>query len=305
MTATEPSVVVGVDGSDQAVAAARAAAAEAARRNWPLRLVRAFNWGGIPLPGFPDTWAARECSRRSANTDLDRLLRDLSDCVPRWMTSSCLVEGQAASALCRAAGRDDLLVVGASGQGWGASGVLGSVAEAVAAQSGCPVLVHRPHRSGMPIARRVLVGVDGGAGSAAVLDAAADEASARGLPLVVLHAWRQLTDDDPHTLRWRLAGDQTAAVETAAVQPAVDRLRRQRPGLQVDLEIRQGRAGRVLTHAADDTDLVVVGRRDMLSGGPGSTVHAVLHRAHASVLLVPVASPVAPRTHVPSTVAAR
>ena len=37
-------VVVGVDGSDEAVRAVRFGAAEAARRRVPLRLVHAFGW---------------------------------------------------------------------------------------------------------------------------------------------------------------------------------------------------------------------------------------------------------------------
>ena len=44
MSTHAPSVVVGVDGSEPAAEAARAAAREADQRRWPLRLVRAFAW---------------------------------------------------------------------------------------------------------------------------------------------------------------------------------------------------------------------------------------------------------------------
>ena len=54
MSMHAPAVVVGVDGSGPAAAAARAAAEEARRREWPLRLVRAFHWPAGDLPGLPD-----------------------------------------------------------------------------------------------------------------------------------------------------------------------------------------------------------------------------------------------------------
>jgi nucleotide-binding universal stress UspA family protein len=56
---TNPTVLVGVDGSDDALRAVRWAAREAARRQLPLRLVHAFPW--VAEPDF-DTLARGEHS---------------------------------------------------------------------------------------------------------------------------------------------------------------------------------------------------------------------------------------------------
>ena len=109
----------------------------------------------------------------------------------------------------------------------------------------------------------------------------------------MVHAWRQLTEDAVHPLRWRLDGGIGSAAETAAVEPLVAELRRRRPDLPVELVVQQGRAGQVLVQAAEDAGLLVVGRRDITAGGPGATVHSVLHRVGVPVLAVPVAAPVA------------
>jgi nucleotide-binding universal stress UspA family protein len=288
MTTNTPIVVVGVDGSEHATRAARAAAAEAARRGWPLRLVRAFSWTDDPMPGLPDTLASRAAARRSVNADLDRLCHELDAASPGRSVGATLVEGHPGTALCRAVTSVDLLVVGAGGTTWSSAAVLGSVAESVAAAAPCPVLVHRPLPAPASGRHGVVVGAGGDSGTAAVLGAAAREAEDRHVPLTVVHAWRQLTTDETSELRWRLDRGRTADVERDAVEPAVADVRRHHPGLQVTLTVVAGRAGRVLVHRAREAELVVVGRRGLAEGGPGATVHSVLHQADVPVLVVPV-----------------
>ena len=291
MTTHTPSVVVGVDGSEHAELAAHVAAAEAVRRQRPLRLLRAFTWTEQLMPGLPDTLAARAAARRSANAALDRLRRELTASIPGWTVGATLVEGRPETALCRAVEADDLLVVGASGTTWGSTGVLGTVAETVAAAAPCAVLVHRPLAALHADRHEVLAGVDGGPGTAAVLAAAAQEAEANSVSLAVVHAWRQLTEDAPASLRWRLDRDATERTERDAVEPAVAELRRRHPGLEIDVTVAPGRAGRVLVQFAETARMLVVGRRCLADGGPGATVHSVLHQAAVPVLVVPVATP--------------
>ena len=292
MTHHSPSVVVGVDGSEPAAEAARAAAREADRRRLPLRLVRAFHWPAGDVPGLPDAYDACAASRRSANGQLDRLRASLVDVLPGWAIGVELLDGRPETVLCRATCADDLLVVGASGLTWGRDDVLGSVAEAVAARAPCPVLIHRSPNALDWRRRGVVVGVDGAEGSREVLAAAATEARLRGEPLTVVHAWRQLTEDAVHPLRWRLDPSASTAAETSAVEPLVAELRHRRPDVPVEVEVRQGRAGQVLVQAAETATLLVVGRRDLIAGGSGATVHSVLHRVHVPVLTVPVPAPV-------------
>jgi nucleotide-binding universal stress UspA family protein len=291
MSTSSPSVVVGVDGSEPAGEAARAAAREAARRGLPLRLVRAFHWPAGDVPGLPDGFEACTASRRSANADLHRLRHDLAHLLPERAITTELVDGRPETVLCRAASDHDLLVVGASGLTWGSGEVLGSVAEAVAVTAPCPVLVHR---SPNPLAwrcRGVVVGVDGATGSVEVLAAAATEAHLRGEPLHLVHAWRQLTEDAVHPLRWRLDDEATRSAESAAVEPLVAQLGHRHPDVEVRTTISRGRAGHVLVEATEAAELLVVGRRDPAAGGPGAAVHSVLHRVRIPVLVVPVPAP--------------
>src|SRR3954471_8627402 len=298
-THTPAAVVAGVDGSEPAAAAARAAAREAHRRGLPLRLVRAFHWPAGDVAGLPHGFDARAASRRSARADLDRLRAGLGDLLPARSIGTELLDGRAETVLCTATHGDDLLVVRASGLTGGPGNLLGWVSEAVAGRASCPVLVHREPNSLAWRRRGVVVGVDGAAGSSAVLAAAATEAQLLGAPLTVVRAWCQLTEDAVLPLRWRLDRDASTRAETAAVEPLVAQLRESRPDVPVTTTVRQGRPGRVLVQATQEAALLVVGRRDIAAGGPGATVHSVLHRTEVPVLVVPVPAPVltpAPRT---------
>ena len=290
MDTPSPSIVVGVDGSEPAAEAARAGAREAAHRDLPLRLVRAFHWPAGDVPGMPDAEDACAASRRSASADLERLRRSVAPLLPERAVSCELLDGRPEVVLCRAARDGDLLVVGASGLTWGSGSALGSVAESVAATAPCPVLVHRTPN---PLDRHhgVVVGVNGAEGSREVLTAAVTEARLRGEPLTVVHAWRQFTEDAVHRLRWRLDLHASTDAETAAVEPLVAEVRHRSADVLVEMAVEQGRAGQVLVRAGSTAGLLVVGRRDVSAGGPGATVHSVLHRVDVPVLTVPVAAP--------------
>jgi nucleotide-binding universal stress UspA family protein len=283
-------VVVGVDGSVPAAEAARAAAREADRRRLPLRLVRAFHWPYGTLPGLPADLDARAIARRSANAELERLHGLLTGLLPRGRITAALVDGRPELVLRRESEAASLLVVGATGLTWGHGPTLGSVADAVASSALCPVLVHRVAPTLGPRRHGVVVGVDGGAGTATVLAAAAAEARLRAQPLRVVHAWRQLTEDAMVPLRWRLDRDATDRAERALLAEQVGALSRTHPGLSVEIVILPGRPGHVLVEQADAAELVVVGVRQLGTPGEGTTAHSVLHRCATPVLTVPVPS---------------
>ncbi|MGY1841524.1 MULTISPECIES: universal stress protein [unclassified Modestobacter] len=305
MTEQPPApVVVGVDGSVPAAEAARAAAAEAARRSAPLHLVRAFSWPAPQPAGLPAGVDARAAARRSADADLMRLRASLAGRLPTDQLHAELVDGTAADVLRTAAGSAALVVVGAVGLTWGATSLgtsLGTVAEEVVATSTAPVLVHRRTGCGVPC-QGVVAGVDGEPGTAAVLAAAAREALDRGEPLWVVHAWRQLTDDAVQPLRFRLDADATDRTERAVVEAAVADLQAAHPGLEVETVVVPGRAGLVLVQQSESASLVVLGRPTPAPDTLNPTVHSVTHRAAAPVLVVPV--PAADRADRPPLVAA-
>jgi nucleotide-binding universal stress UspA family protein len=282
-------VVVGVDGSEAADDAARAAAVEAVARRAPLVLVHAFDWPTGGVEGLPTAVDGRSVARRSAARGLDRLAASISDRLPTCEVRTELLDGAPVDVLCARSAGAALLVVGAHGQTWSSGTTLGSVASAVAHSSGCPVLLHRTvnpldvHRTG------VTVGIDGCPGSRQVLAAAAREAKRRGVPLTVVHTWRQLTEDAARPLRWLLDPGATAASETAVVDELATELRPAHPELRIDVVQRSGRAGPALVEAADAAALLVIGRPATPSGqGPRATTREVSSRSRVPVLLVPL-----------------
>lgn len=282
-------VIVGVDGSEAADDAARAAAVEAVARHAPLTLVRAFDWPVGGVDGLPAGVDGRTIARRSAARELAQLAAALADRLPTADVRTELVDGAPVDVLCARSAGAALLVVGAHGQTWTTGTALGSVASAVASSSGCPVLLHR---SVTPLGVRgtgVTVGLDGGPGSRQVLTAAAVEAQRRGVPLTVVHTWRQLTEDAARPLRWLLDPETTAASEVAVVEELATELRLADPELRLDTVLLTGQAGPALVEAGDAAALLVIGRPATPGGqGPRATTHEVSSRSRVPVLLVPL-----------------
>ena len=282
-------VIVGVDGSEAAADAARAAAVEAVARHAPLTLIQAFDWPADGVEGLPTGVDGRAIARRSAARELEQLAAALTVRLPTCTVRTELVDGSPVDVLCARSARAALLVVGAHGQTWSSGTTLGSVASAVARGSACPVFLHRSvdllgiRRSG------VTVGIDGGPGSREVLAAAALEARLRGTSLTVAHAWRQLTEDAARPIRWLLDPETTAVSETAVVEGLAAELRLAQPELLLDAVLLAGRAGPALVDAGDAAALLVIGRPATPGGdGPRATTHEVSHRARVPVLLVPL-----------------
>ena len=182
-------VVVGVDGSPESQAAVDFAAWEAHRRRLPLRLVHGYQppiMYGLSVTVVYDAAAplryARELVRAEANRVLGRY-RDLK--------GSPVLAVEDPGTLLVAQSRDAaLVVVGSRGLGSFHSLLLGSVSARVAAHAKVPVIVVRPPARDTGRAHAgVVVGVDGSPGSAAAVEFAFEEASARGTGLTAVYAW--------------------------------------------------------------------------------------------------------------------
>ncbi|MBO0900950.1 universal stress protein [Cellulomonas sp. zg-ZUI222] len=141
-------VVVGVDGSRQALGAVEAAGRYAARTGARLRVVAC--WQG-PLHGrsladwvrdHPDV-SPDDVARRAAEDSLERARTLLRDRYPDVQVETLVEEGPAARVLARHAEKADLLVVGTRGRSGLAGLVLGSVSQWLVARAACPVLVSR------------------------------------------------------------------------------------------------------------------------------------------------------------------
>jgi nucleotide-binding universal stress UspA family protein len=130
-------IVVGVDGSDESVAALHWAAEEARWRGAQLEVVHAWSWdhaAPIPMVG-PGPGEVR----REAEETLQMALQDAR--LHGVAASGRVVEGHPSAALQRLAAGADLLVVGSRGRGTITSALLGSVSTHCVHHAPCPVVV--------------------------------------------------------------------------------------------------------------------------------------------------------------------
>jgi nucleotide-binding universal stress UspA family protein len=121
----------------------------------------------------------------------------------------------------------------------------------------------------------VVVGVDGSPRDAGNVDWAADEASTRGAPLVVLFAYA-----------WGVPLPMAFAAGKEVTDPAVARARSRHPGLAVEgLEVL-GHAVTALTDASRRASLLVLGARGASAGRLGSVVERVAAHAGCPVVVL-------------------
>lgn len=133
-------VVVGVDGSEQSLAALEWAITEARLRQGRIRVITA--WYYPPLASEVGDGVIDESFKQAAEQVQARALSAVADAgVP---ATGQVVENSPATALLHAAGDADLLVVGSRGHGAFTGLRLGSVSSQVAHHAPCPVLIVRP-----------------------------------------------------------------------------------------------------------------------------------------------------------------
>ena len=152
-------MVVGVDGSTNALAALRWAGAEARLRQAPLRIVHAWTYGymGMAAGGYGYLGGLGAYSepgidptdlQRAAEELLDGLIRAEAVAVEGLEIERRVVDGSAATALIGAAAPEDLLVVGSRGHGGFTGLLLGSVSQQCVHHARCPVVVVHPPTDG-------------------------------------------------------------------------------------------------------------------------------------------------------------
>ncbi|MER7467282.1 universal stress protein [Streptomyces sp. NPDC097981] len=146
---------------------------------------------------------------------------------------------------------------------------------------------------------QVTVGLDGSREGFAAAAWAAREAVLREVPLHLVHVeeW-PVTPAIPYPIA-AYGAERSAGL----LRDTAEQLRRDHPGLEVTTEQARGRAGSLLSAAADESDLMVLGSRGL--GGfvgflAGSVSLAVVRSSHQPVVLVRAdtadASPVAVTT---------
>jgi nucleotide-binding universal stress UspA family protein len=286
-------VVVGVDGSEQAMTAARWALDVAVRRHLPLEVVHSWS---VPLPpvglGPAPVGLSDDSLRDAAQRVLDDAVATLTGSAPNATVSGTLYPGTPTSALLEASERAALLVVGRSGLDRVTEFILGSVTQQVVAHAVCPVAVVPSVVAEDPglEAGRVVVGVDGSELSVDATRVAFDEASARRTGLTLLHVWNAPSYSTSGVVvpdSFKL--EEAHSDELRAMAETVAGLAERYPDVHVEQRLRQGRPAKALADASRGAALVVVGSRG--HGGfaslmLGSTSRSLLHHTQAPVLVV-------------------
>jgi nucleotide-binding universal stress UspA family protein len=164
--------------------------------------------------------------------------------------------------------------------------LLGTTSLDTAMHAACPVVVVGEEPG--DVSRPVVVGVDGSDHSLRAAAVAGDEASRRGVGLVVVTTWwLEVVDGIVVTEEGSPEWQRVEARYRAMVDQALAPVRQQHPDLPIDVDVRNGRPLDALLERSREAGLVVVGSRGR--GGfagmaLGSVSHKVLQRS-----LVPVA----------------
>ncbi|THA81571.1 universal stress protein [Streptomyces sp. A0592] len=281
------SVIVGVDGSEPARAAALWAAKEAVRRDRPLHIVYGADTDGRALYLSAETI---ERVRVNGRALLDDTAKAVSAEYPGLTVTTEFSRAGAVDSLHRAGGLHGTVVVGNRGLGGFNSLMLGSVGLDTAAIAMTPVIVVR--------------GIDGAEETGTVLAAirdehdllaaryAAKEAELHKASLRLLHVWNVLQSVG-EVVSMLDGVDEIAGGHAETLRAVADVVRGEFPDLdvQADAEKSISVAG-VLVEASRHADLLVMGGRRVpgplgLAPNLGKATHSLLHHSHCPVLLIP------------------
>ncbi|OJZ72832.1 universal stress protein [Mycobacterium paraffinicum] len=230
-------IVVGIDGSDAAINAAKWAAAEALSRNVPLRLIHAVPRRNAGDDSLDIQYA--QTALRAADAALQATGQPVK-------VECDIVRGSSEDALIDESRGAAMVCVGSVGTGWVARKVLGSTADTLAHRAHCPVAVIRSRRGAEPDDGFVAVAVGESAGNDAVLEHGFREARLREAPILAMGVWRWGLGEIPYSQLQQRLGPWVARHREVHVQPAA---------------ARRG-AAEFLAHTSDPVQLAVVGGDD-------------------------------------------
>ena len=139
----------------------------------------------------------------------------------------------------------------------------------------------------MLMPRTITVGLDGSPESRSAAEWAAREAKLRGLPVKLVHVWEPMSE--PVALVQLLGADTHQHWSERIPRESAENLRQRYPDLDITTEQLTGGPAEVLTRAAQDAELLVLGSRGLSGIGGflvGSVGLAVVASAERPVVLV-------------------
>jgi nucleotide-binding universal stress UspA family protein len=290
---SDRSVVVGIDGSAQALTAAKWAADEAERRNAVLHVVHANLWPNVRMPSGHYSIEHQRPLLEYSRKVLDSAVAAVRKRQPNLPVTKALVSTTPVDVLVAASRRAELVVVGARGLGGFRGLLVGSVAIGVSGGSRCPMVVVRGRTddTGPPTDGSVVVGLDGSPRSTPALRYAFETASRLDAPLVALHTWSDVAIDTVReTPVWAVDWDRVQDDEQRLLAERLAGWQEEYPEVKVQRVVLRDRPARSLLQAADTARVVVVGSRGR--GGftgmlLGSTSNAMIHYCPCPVVVVP------------------
>jgi nucleotide-binding universal stress UspA family protein len=285
-------IVIGVDGSPAATAAARWAACEAAMRDVELTIVHVLRsapdalpltgWPAIPLPAEvgEDQLAQGE---KILDDTLEVIAKTIGVRQPRSIASRVCIGAVVPTLSGFSHKGSQMIVVGRRGRGGIHRALLGSVSRGVLHNAHGPVAVVHDHASAdPPSAAPVVVGVDGPPASESAIAIAFDEASRRGVDVVAVHGFEHAdTSMAGALLEQKLAGWQERY-----------------PDVAVHRVITRDHPADALLDQSRRAQLVVVGSRGR--GGLAGKVLGSVSAAVVQACRIPVIVAGRARPHAPS-----
>src|ERR1700758_913996 len=212
-------IVVGIDGSDAAINAAKWATAEATSRDIPLRLIHAIPERRADAPADDESLDIEygETALRAASAVLHAMDEPVK-------VETDLVHGSPASALISESRDATMVCIGSVGIGQIARKVIGSTADAVAQNAHCPVAVIRTNReAGEAPSGSIAVVVNDKPGNDAVLEHGFAQALLRKAPILAIGVWRWGFGEIPYRKLNRRLGRWVTQHPEVHVRPAAAR----------------------------------------------------------------------------------
>ncbi len=284
-------VVVGVDGTDDAIAAVKWAAQYASAVSAPLRIVHAVAVLDLFL-GEALVMNARAI-REERDERGREILRAAEDIVrqdhPGLRVTVSMPEGPVADILARASTTAHMLVLGCRRSGAVHDLVVGSDTIRITRRSHAPVLLHRaPHTERDLSQDPVIVGVDQSDNSARAAELALEMARVFKTRLVVTRFWQPPigVGSAVGVIDWQALEDS----ESTALSEWVGRHLTDRAGVEVETACRMSNVAVGLRAMSAAAQMVVVGTRgrSVMAGLLlGSVSQNMIHHAECSVLVVP------------------
>lgn len=141
MNGSRQKIVVGIDGSEESLAAVRWAVDEARHRDASVDVVHVWHYVYLGDPLGVSAVASADNIEESARLVIDEALTHAGADGEAVGITGRAIEGAAAKVLLEEAATADLLVVGRRGRGGFIGLLLGSVAQQVAHHAPCPVVI--------------------------------------------------------------------------------------------------------------------------------------------------------------------